>query len=55
MSLRSLYVVGEESRYRLVVCDSCEFRLKVVSTLGPLSAPGLLVAELATAHLDFVR
>lgn len=53
-ALRSLFVEGEESRYRLVVCETCGFRLKVLSTLGPLSAPALVVAELATVHLDFL-
>jgi hypothetical protein len=53
-AVRSLFVEGEESRHRVVVCDSCGFRLKVISTLGPLSAPALIVAELATVHLDFI-
>lgn len=52
--LRSLFVEGEESRHRVVACDSCGFRLKVISTLGPLSAPALIVADLATVHLDFL-
>jgi hypothetical protein len=52
--LRHLAVEGEEQRRRVVVCTSCDARLKVVATLVPLSAPGLLVAELASSHLDFV-
>jgi hypothetical protein len=52
--LISRFVEGQESRYRKVVCESCGSSLKVVSTLTPLSAPGLLVAELAMIHLDFV-
>jgi hypothetical protein len=46
------FVEGEQDRYRLDLCESCGGRLKVVSTLSPITAPGLLVAELATAHLD---
>ena len=46
------FVEGEQDRYRLSHCDSCGGRLKVVSTLSPISTPGLLVVELATAHLD---
>ena len=53
-AIRTQMVEGDESRYRLVRCDSCGFSLKVVSTLKALSAPGLLVAELATIHLDFL-
>ena len=45
---------GEQDRYRVSLCESCGGRLKVVATLGPLTAPGLLVAELATSHLDEV-
>jgi ribosomal protein S27AE len=52
--LRHLAVEGEEDRRRVVVCAACEGRLKVVATLGPLSPPGLLVAELAASHLDYV-
>lgn len=53
-AIRSLFVEGEGARHRLVVCHACGFRLKVVSTLGALSAPGILVAELAMVQLDFV-
>jgi hypothetical protein len=53
--LRYRFVEGEQDRYRLTVCDACRGRLKVTSTLGPLSLPGLLVAELATAHLDGIH
>lgn len=48
------YVEGEQDRQRLAHCEACGMTLKVVSTLTPLSAPGLLVAELATAHLDAI-
>ena|SRR5438128_677378 len=47
-----LHVDGEESRYRATTCDACRGYIKMVSTLGPLSGPQLLVAELATTHLD---
>ena len=43
---------GEQDRYRLSLCDTCGGRLKVVSTLSAITAPGLLVVELATVHLD---
>lgn len=51
-ALRWAFVEGEEDRFRLFLCDACGNRLKVVSTLSRLSPAGLLVAELATAHLD---
>jgi FdhE protein len=47
-----LHVEGEESRYRATTCDACRGYIKMVSTLGPLSGPQLLVMELATTHLD---
>ena len=50
--LHYLFAEGEQDRHRLSLCDTCGGRLKVVSTLAPLSAPGLIVAELATVHLD---
>lgn len=54
-ALCTLAAEGEELRYRLVRCASCGSGLKVVATLTPLSAPGLLVAELAMVHLDFIQ
>ena len=36
-AVRTLSVEGEESRSRLIACESCGFRLKVVPTLAPLS------------------
>ena len=45
------FVEGEQERYRLSLCDACGGSLPLVATLTPLSAPALLVAELATAHL----
>ena len=53
-ALRSTYVEGEGDRFRLACCDRCGCALKVVSTLVPLSPPGLLVTELATIHLDMI-
>jgi FdhE protein len=43
---------GEEGRYRASTCDACRGYVKTVATLGPLGAAGLLVADLATLHLD---
>jgi FdhE protein len=45
---------GQSARYRLLCCDACGSRLKLTATLAALSAPGLLVAELATIHLDAI-
>jgi hypothetical protein len=53
-SLAYRFVEGEQDRYRLALCNGCGGRLKVVSTLVPISPPGLLVAELATVHLDLI-
>lgn len=46
------FIDGEEDRARLAYCETCEGTLRVVSVLTPHSAPGLVVAELATAYLD---
>jgi hypothetical protein len=52
--LLTYYVDGESERYRLLGCRQCDLRLRVVSTLASLSPSGLLVAELASLHLDFL-
>src|SRR5205823_506094 len=51
-NLHYRFVEGEQGRHRLALCDTCGGRLRVVATLAPVSAPGLLVVELATAHLE---
>jgi len=47
-----LGVEGEESRYRVSTCESCRGYVKMVTSLAALSAPALLVANIATLHLD---
>jgi formate dehydrogenase maturation protein FdhE len=51
-TLRYQFADGEGERRRLQVCDRCGGRLKIVATLARLSAPALLVAELAAVHLE---
>ena len=46
------YVEGEQDRYRLAHCQACRYDWKIVSTLTALSPPALIVADLATVHLD---
>jgi FdhE protein len=43
---------GEENHYRATTCEACRGYVKMVTTLAALSAPQLLVADLATLHLD---
>jgi FdhE protein len=43
---------GEESSRRAATCNSCHGYVKTVSTLAAITAPGLLVADLAMLHLD---
>ena len=43
---------GEESRWRAATCDACRGYVKTISTLGALSVSALLIADLATMHLD---
>jgi formate dehydrogenase maturation protein FdhE len=51
-TLGYFHVDGEEGRYRAATCDACRGYVKMVSTLQALSAPQLLVVDLATLHLD---
>jgi FdhE protein len=47
-----LHVEGEEGKYRAASCEECQHYLKMQSTLTALTPPQLLVADLATLHLD---
>jgi FdhE protein len=53
-TLGYFHVEGEEDRLRAATCDACRGYVKVISTLSPLSEPQLLIADLATLHLDLV-
>jgi FdhE protein len=46
------HVEGEENHYRAATCDECRGYVKMISTLTPLYESQLLVADLATLHLD---
>jgi FdhE protein len=46
------HVEGEETRYRAATCTACQGYVKMLSTLSAFSPPRLLVADLATMHLD---
>ena len=45
-------VEGEEGRYRATTCDACRGYVKMTATLQPLALAQLLVADVATLHLD---
>ncbi len=47
-----LHAQGEEASRRAATCAACRGYVKTVATLAPLTAPGLLVADVATLHLD---
>jgi FdhE protein len=51
-TLGYLHVEGEEDRLRAGTCEECRGYVKWTSTMFPLSTPQLLVADLATLHLD---
>jgi FdhE protein len=51
-SLGYVHLEGEEDRYRAGACDLCHGYVKWVSTMFALAEPQLLVADLATLHLD---
>jgi formate dehydrogenase maturation protein FdhE len=50
--LRSLFAEHDQHRCRLVLCDGCGGRLKVMTTLAPLSALELVLAEFTMLYLD---
>jgi FdhE protein len=50
--LHFLHAEGEENRYRAAVCDACRGYVKMVSVLSALPLLHLLIADLATLHLD---
>jgi FdhE protein len=47
-----LFSEGEESKYRVSTCDACHGYVKMVSSLMALSPLQMLVADVATVHLD---
>jgi FdhE protein len=49
-----LHVDGEEAKYRAATCDACRGYVKTVSTLTELQPLQLLLADLATLHLDLI-
>jgi FdhE protein len=46
------HVEGEEARYRAATCEECRGYVKMLTTLSALGGPELLVADVATLHLD---
>jgi len=53
-ALRTLFAEEDQGRCRLVLCDGCGGRLKVITSLAPLSHPGLVLAQFTMLYLDFV-
>jgi FdhE protein len=51
-TLGYFHVEGEENRYRAATCDQCRGYVKTLSSLAALSPAELLVADVATLHLD---
>jgi FdhE protein len=51
-SLAYFHVDQEVDRMCAATCDECHGYVKVISTLSALSVPQLLVADLASLHLD---
>ncbi len=49
-----LYEEAQQATQRAVTCERCHCYYKAIATLAPLSTPQLLVADLATLHLDLV-
>jgi FdhE protein len=51
-ALGYFHVEGKEARLRAATCSACRGYIKMATTLAPLTAPQLLVKDLATMHLD---
>jgi FdhE protein len=47
-----LHVEGEDLKWRAATCDECHGYVKMVSTLSALPPLAVLVADVATLHLD---
>ena len=54
-ALRVLATEEDQGKYHLFLCDGCGGRLKVITTLSALSPPGLILAEFAMLHLDWIE
>ena len=54
-ALRYLFAEEDQNRCRLAICDACRGRLKIITTLAPLSPPGLVVAEFTMLYLDLLE
>ncbi|MFL5241923.1 MAG: formate dehydrogenase accessory protein FdhE [Gemmataceae bacterium] len=52
--LAFLHAEGEESSYKAAVCNQCHGYVKMMSTLTALPPLPLLVADVATLHLDLI-
>jgi hypothetical protein len=53
-ALRTLFAEEDQERCRLVLCEACGGRLKVITSLAALSPPALVLAQFTTLYLDFV-
>jgi len=53
-NLGYFHVEAEEGKYRAATCSVCRGYVKMLSTLVELSPPQLLVADVATTHLDLI-
>jgi formate dehydrogenase maturation protein FdhE len=52
--LGNLHLEGEGNKFRAATCQECRQYVKMVSTLVALSPSDLLLADLATVHLDLL-
>jgi FdhE protein len=53
-ALGYVHVEGEEARQQAATCEQCRGYVKMVTTLAALDGPRLLVADVATLHLDLI-
>ncbi len=54
-TLRYVYIERDRERAKLSICECCGGKLKVISTIAPLSPPAIFVAELELVDLDWVN
>jgi hypothetical protein len=48
------HVEGQPKEMQLLCCRECDLRLRIVSTVGPLTPQALIYTELASMHLDMI-
>ena len=55
MPCAPLFAEEDRERCRLVLCNGCGGRLKVITSLAPPVSSGLVLAQFTMFYLDFIE